>query len=491
MKNILYIFILMVAWSCSEQETDYLFEKSPEERIADIKIQYSQILTDSPHGWKTGFSSTDKLGRWMILMDFSDNGTVKIKSDPVDYWVKQGIKHDDTITYRIDFFQTPELIFESHSQFSAWNDFPYDSDGDGYIDRYAGPETQFIIDKYENGKLYMTSKTDIGAGKKQSEISHFVFEKAKAEDWNLSYVSQIKKKIAYNEVKGKYTCFKYKGEFQETIFLVDAELRMAVYYEMTPEGNNSIRELPFYITPEGFSLVQALQLPGIGEVRNFTLPSGDGYLVCPDIKDLTLEYTSGNPAVLRTPIDILNHMYLALDVYHAIGDPIGRELQDIVNNLRPPYAPGKQHLNSIYWVRNITKDMGKLPFLYPEEICLVYADTDPSYSDADLHGKNVTLVHLPVKFFSDAKRLLTVSLIGSVEEAFLKAYPNDPEYAGQKAKENMPLLSELFSSASWGIYGQNMNTNNPVLKFINESKPEKSFFTAYPYTQEDVDRSRH
>lgn len=487
MKNKIYILLLLALWSCTDNDPDYLFDKSPEARIAEVKAQYSQILTDSPQGWKTFFSSTDQVGRWAILMKFSTGGTVEIKSDPVDYFTTKGIKNDDTITYRIDFSQTPELIFESYSQFSAWNDFVYDKNGDGYYDSYAGPETQLQIDKFENGKLYLTSKTDIGSGKGTAEISHFVFEPATKEDWDLSYVASMKKKIGFDNTKGDYSSFKYQGRFLESVCLVDANYRTCIYYTMTETGND-MKELPFCITSTGFTLIRPLDIPGIGQVQNFEPDPEGNYMKCTDIEGFTLEYLTGNPPLLRTPVTALNRMYLALDVYHTVGDPIGLELKSILENLRPPYAPEKQHLNSIYWVRNISKDMGKLPFTYPEEVCLIFADTDPSYAGADLHGKNVTAVHIPVRFISDSKRFLNISLIGSIEEAFLKAYPKDPAYAREKAKQNMPLLNELFTGSVWAMYGQNMDTNNPTLKFVNESKPDKSFFTAYPYTEEDVNR---
>lgn len=487
MKKFIYILIAIAVCSCTEQEPDNLFDKSPEVRISEVKAQYSQILTSAVHGWKTYFSSNDKVGRWLILMDFDTDGTVVIKSDPVDYFTAKGIANDDTITYRVDFSQSPELVFESFSQFSAWNDFIYDRDGDGYYDSYAGPETQFLIDRYEDGKLYLISKTDIGVGKNNAEISRFVFEPAAAGDWNLGYVAQMKKKIGFDNTKGNYSCFKYRGEFLESVFLVDANYRVGIYYSQTPTGNR-MEELPFYITPEGFDLNRPLQLEGIGSVQHFVLDPEGGYLKCTDVESLTLDYTDRNPAVLRTPITALDRMYLALDVYHTVGDPIGLDLKTILENLRPPYAPDKQHLNAIYWVRNISKDMGGLPFQYPEEICLVFADTDPSYSGHDLHGENVTAVHIPVRFMVDAKRLLDISLLGSIEKAFLDAYPREAQYARQKAEENIPLLSELFTAGVWGIYGQDLDTNNPTLKFIDESKPDKSFFTTYPYTVEDVNR---
>ena len=162
MKNIIGILLLAAGcYSCSDNEVDNVFDKTPEERIAAVKAEYKNILVEAPHGWKTYFGTTDKLGRWLILMDFDADGKVTMKCDPVDYYYIGGVSIEDPVTYRVDYSQFPELVFESFSQFSAWNEFYVDSDGDGYFDKYASPETQFIFDAYRDGKLYMKGKTNM------------------------------------------------------------------------------------------------------------------------------------------------------------------------------------------------------------------------------------------------------------------------------------------------------------------------------------------
>lgn len=486
-RKTLAILLLICCYSCSGDVVKDLFEKTPEERIGDIKQQYSRILTEAPHGWKTYFGTSNHLGRWLILMKFSENSKVTMKCDPVDYYYRSGVKFEDPITYRVDYSQSAELVFESFSQFSAWNEFAVDTNADGAFDKYAGPETQFIFEKYENGKLYMKGKSNIGVGKKQDEIITYVFEQATEADWQFSEIAEIKKNINYDQNKGKYQRLFYKGNFLENLFFIDAESRVVLYRYMDGD-RDFFKSLPFYITKTGFSLVTPLVVKGVGTVQHFEFDLARNAIVESSIPDLQVAYTNKEAAVQRMTFNSFNHVYLAIEVYHSTGDPIGRNLKKLFDNLRPPYAPVEQHLNVIYFAKNITKDMGKIPFKYPQELTLIYADSDPSYSGKDLYGANPTFVRIPVEFETTENRMWRISLIGSIEQAFLNAYPSSKEYAEKKAKEAIPMLYKLLNERGWGLYAQGANTNNPTVKVMDEEDIIGSFFTLYPYTQKDVDR---
>lgn len=488
MRSILGVLLFVIGcYSCSDNEVDNTFEKTPEERIAKVKADYKNILVEAPHGWKTYFGTSDKLGRWLILMDFDANGQVAMKCDPVDYYYIKGVSFEDPVTYRVDYSQFPELVFESFSQFSAWNEFYVDSDGDGYFDKYAAPETQFIFDGYRDGKLYMKGKTNIGVGKAPEEIITYVFEPAEEADWSLNGIADVKKAINYDSNKGKYQRLEYKGELLESLFFVDAESRVVLY--MSAEAQrNQLQTLPFYITPTGFTLVDPLKINGIGSIQQFDVEQ-DGVLISESThQQLRIVYTDKTPAVQRTPFSIFDRLYLGIEIYHSTGDPIGRNLKKYFDDLRPPYAPVEQHLNMIYFAKNIDKDMGKTPFRYTEELTLIYADSDPSYSGKDLYGNNPTFVRIPVSFETTPGRMWVISLNGSIEQAFLDAYPEDAGYARAKAEAALPMLYRLLNEQGWGLYAQGLDTNNPTVKVVDEDDVVGSFFTLYPYTQEDVNR---
>lgn len=488
-KILIGIFFLSLCFACTDNEPKDLFDQTPEQRIAEVKDEYKKILLDAPNGWKTYFGTSNHLGRWLILMKFDENGQVTMKCDSVDYYFKKGVAIEEPITYRVDYSHFPELIFESFSQFSAWNEFPVDIDRDGQADKYAGPETQFIFEKYENGKLYLKGKSNIGIGKKESEVITFIFEKAETADWDLTPILQMKKTIAYEESKGKYQQLAYKGDLLGNVFMIDVYSRVVIY-SYSEGDNQKVTSLPFYITANGFTLVTPLTIKGVGTVQNFSINATDKSIEATNIKDLKVVYSDKEPALKRMAFNTFNKVYLGIEVYHATGEPIGRNLKKVFDDLRPPYAPEKQHLNVIYFAKNITKDMGGVAFQYPEELTLIYADTDPSYSGKDLYGSNPTFVRIPVSFETTADRMWVISSNGSIEAAFLAAYPNEPDYAKQKAKEAMPMLYKLLHEKGWGLYAQGTDTNNPTIQVIDESDVKGSFFTLYPYTQQDVDKQK-
>lgn len=490
MKKIILILVLACCYACSDDSAKDIFDRTPEQRVAAVKAEYKKILLDAPHGWKTYFGTSNLLGRWLILMNFNEKGEVTLKCDPVDYYYRKGVKFDETITYRVDYIQNPELIFESFSQFSAWNEFVVDTDGDGRPDKYAGPETQFIFDKFHDGKLYMKGKSNMGIGKRQSEVITYVFEPATEKDWTLEGIAEVKKAIGYDSTQGKYQRLLYKGNFLESLFFVDADSRV-VLYRYSNGLKSEFRMLPFYITPTGFSLVSPLKIKEVGTIQHFLVNPAEKTIVEAAHPDLTLAYTDKGAAVQRMAFDTFDKVYLGIEVYHATGDPIGRNLKKLFDDLRPPYAPDEQHLNVIYFAKNIDKDMGKVPFKYEKELTLIYADTDPSYSGKDLYGSNPTFVRIPVDYETTADRKWVISLTGSIEQAFLDAYKEkgkDEAYARVKAKAAMPMLYRLLHEKGWGLYAQGANTNNPTIKVVDEEDIAGSFFTLYPYTQKDVDR---
>lgn len=488
MKKILYIILLSICYSCANNDVESLFNETPENRIALAQKEAQEILLSAPNGWKTYFGTTNTLGRWLVLMKFDAKGKVQFKCDPVDYYFIKGIAYNDEISYRINYSHSTELVFESLSQFSAWNECPIDSDGDGNLDRYSTPETQFIFEKYEDGKLYMKGKSNIGNGKKASEIYTYIFEKAEESDWDITPITNVKKTIGYTPTKGKYQRLQNGNKLLESLFLIDADNRV-VLYKSIGANNDDVSMLPFYVTNKGFALVNPLDIPGVGVIREFNVNTTDGTIVSTNIPSLSLVYSDKKPAVVRTPFSVFDRMYLGIEVYHSTGDPIGRNLKKYFDDLRPPYAPEEQHLNVIYFAKNIDKDMGQKPFMYKQELTLIYADTDPSYSGKDLYGSNATLVHIPVEFETSDARMWVISLVGSIEKSFIDAYPDKVEYAKQKANEAIPMITKLLSEKGWGLYAQNTNTQNPTVLVMDEDDIAGGFFTLYPYTQEDVNRA--
>ena len=259
MKKYIWMLLLLVC-SCTNGDVDSVFDKTPEERVEALKSEYSDILTSSPHGWKVYFSSVNTTGQWLVLMDFDKNGDVTMSCDPVNMG---GVVYDESgvLTYRMDFSQAPELVFETYSQFTAWNEIVINGE-------YAGGETQFIIEKYEDDKFYLKSKSDLGIGNPASAISYFVFEKATEADWEISTIPDVADAMAVNSAGA----FVYGSEVLDQIVLLDLDLRMLTLYANIDEvrnPNSTPQLVPFYLTNSGITLVEPIEVEGVGEVLGF------------------------------------------------------------------------------------------------------------------------------------------------------------------------------------------------------------------------------
>ena len=287
MKKII-LFLCIFMCSCANNDIDYIHDKSPEERIEAINSEYSKVLTSPADGWKVYFRSENGVGvgSWLVLMKFKTDGTIEMKCDPVDLNAPQILQlDDDKVTYRLDFSLSSELVIESYSQFSAWVTATYDSDGNGTIDAYAGGESQFVIDKYEDEKLYLHSKLDLG--RDNADISQFVFEKATAEDWNFSDIEKVKSALNNIPLKG----FENGGTVVGPLLSFNVNYRVAYMYDSFEayKVGDEFTSHPFYITKTGITFIEPFSHDKFsGTFENFNVDIVTGVISKSDDPKLTL-----------------------------------------------------------------------------------------------------------------------------------------------------------------------------------------------------------
>lgn len=168
MKNwAIYCFLLVVLVSCTEDNGPQL--PSVEERVAEAVGNLTGQLTAPGNGWRIDYTPTPGTGSFLVLLDFNDDGTVRIQSDVI---ANDGEFRDQTIPYRIDNAQGLELILETYGVFH----FLFERQQATF-----GGEFEFLFVGEQEGGLIFSSKSDATL----PENTVLVFQEASGNDANL------------------------------------------------------------------------------------------------------------------------------------------------------------------------------------------------------------------------------------------------------------------------------------------------------------------
>ena len=110
--HICLLILIMGIASCSQDEGEKLApaEVRVDQAISDLK---SELIGPSK-GWKLEYQPTNESGVYFMIMDFSEDGLVNIKSDAAE---NDEEFFDHTIPWRIDNALGLELILETYGIF--------------------------------------------------------------------------------------------------------------------------------------------------------------------------------------------------------------------------------------------------------------------------------------------------------------------------------------------------------------------------------------
>ena len=164
-KTLLYLSLCstLLFTQCGFDDSAQL--PSVEDRTSEASANLIDLLTSPSNGWRTSYRPNNLGGTFLILMDFNDDGQVRIQSDVIagdqDF-------RDQTITYRIDSGQGLELILETYGVFHYFFEQQQTTFGGDF-------EFDFV-EESSDGTLVFRSKSD---------FSIFVLERAGATDASL------------------------------------------------------------------------------------------------------------------------------------------------------------------------------------------------------------------------------------------------------------------------------------------------------------------
>ncbi|MCR9250087.1 MAG: DUF4302 domain-containing protein, partial [bacterium] len=162
--TIISILAIVAFTGCNSDDSSNL--PSVEERVSAAKADLLDELTSPLNGWEVRYSPTDESGIFYMLLNFSDDGTVRIQSDvPGD----DGAYYDHVISYRIDNALHLELIFDTYGAFH----YLFEQDQASF-----GAEFEFFFDEKNGDNLIFESKNDVS----NPSIITFVPAQANASD---------------------------------------------------------------------------------------------------------------------------------------------------------------------------------------------------------------------------------------------------------------------------------------------------------------------
>jgi hypothetical protein len=247
MKNkLLYLLLILVGvlGACDNNEdTDYIFEKSINERFMELKSEYNAKLTAPENGWIGYYNPNGESGAVTLLLKFRERGDVVMHSD------YQYGAVNDTITYGIKKKQDIVMVFESWSVLHSIYEIKNNNNGGEFV---------FNISEITEDEITLTSKKDNGYG--GDEVTELVLRPASLEEWNLEPVYESVKNLAGDPTKSVFRNLK-SGDSPLASFAYDASKRSAVISYMEGSTLQQVSS-PLRITPEGFCLIKALEIKG-------------------------------------------------------------------------------------------------------------------------------------------------------------------------------------------------------------------------------------
>ncbi len=244
-KNLLYLLLFIGALfsACSDTDPEYLFDKSINDRFAELQAESNSKLTAPENGWLGYYSPNGETGAFSLLLKFHENGTVIMHSDYAGGFA------NDTITYSIKKQQDMTLVFESWSVLHSI----YETNNNNF-----GGEYVFKLTEVTDDKILLTSKTDDGYG--DDDITELTLTPATAENWNLEPVYENANRLAGDATKSIFRNFEQDDQAFAS-FRYDAEYRTGVITYLK-DGELIHVTVPIMIDAEGFQFMEEVEIEG-------------------------------------------------------------------------------------------------------------------------------------------------------------------------------------------------------------------------------------
>lgn len=263
LNKIWFWSLLLVFFSCSNDDNEVLFEGTPSSRIEGRITELQNLLLTSPDGYKAVyFTKNDKYGGFTFYMKFNSNGTVDMTSD-VD--IETAITSSK---YEIKMGSTTELFFSTRNHIHKVSD----SNTPGLIGSGFEGNSNFQYIKNEGGKIIF---------KEPRHDAIIVFEPVTAAEWdNVNITLGRRSSLLPTSTTSVYQALTIEdASGNKTVYTFDYD-SLRLYAKSQNQSDGSIKEVSYGIayTTEGLVVSPAIEIGG-NTYENFIFDTTSGSYV--------------------------------------------------------------------------------------------------------------------------------------------------------------------------------------------------------------------
>ncbi|MBS9767411.1 MAG: DUF4302 domain-containing protein [Flavobacteriaceae bacterium] len=305
--NILWVIMLVVAVSCS-QETEDLFDKTASERIQASMEKYKEILQSSENGWAFEYycGGKDKeMGGFMLPLIFKEDKVIAT----MDMYLMFGtpLQYADTTNYSLNENGGLTLSFDEYNNnihfFADPNTFGRKPDG-------LKGDFEFLLTGYEDDIIYLKGKK-YGLPLRMKKIEK-------------SYVEYLEGLTKVMNVAIKWGDYAYKQfDVNEEMIMFEKDNRNIICKTEDKDGKEKESKLPYVFTDNGISFFEPVTIKGVTfqhlnvDVENKCFKSADGKVAL---------YTE-----FQIPFDIIDKSWVVRATDEKLASKLFRETYSQVN----------------------------------------------------------------------------------------------------------------------------------------------------------------
>ncbi len=152
-KNIIYLLLLLVAFSCKKEDKP-VFDQSPDERLNETLANYEAVLTGAQNGWKASLMvDSGKGATYSFYFKFNDANRVVMLSD---FDSLSAVTPKES-SYRLKALQQPSLIFDTYSYLHVLSD-PDARNNGGAFGAGLTSDFEFYIDSLNTDVIKLVGR---------------------------------------------------------------------------------------------------------------------------------------------------------------------------------------------------------------------------------------------------------------------------------------------------------------------------------------------